>query len=207
MLGFKDSIFNYLNKNQGKELLISAKYLNDEGESRGYDRANFLKNLLVNEAKINPARIIPKAVLSDYSYGDDGQYHGGISMLFTNNSDKTKDALAKSITSKVLYADFGATDFKADRTLEAYVFELKNYLNNNPTQKVNITGHTDNVGKAASNYRFGLKRANNVMNYMISSGIDARRCKSFSNGELAPVASNKTEEGRAKNRRITITVQ
>lgn len=207
MLGFKDSIFNYLNKHQGKELLISAKYLNDEGEPRGYDRANFLKNLLVKEANINPARIIPKAVLSDYSYDKDGKYIGGVSMLFRDSSDKTKDAVAKSITNKTLYAEFGATDFKPDRKLKAYVFELKNYLNNNPTQKVSITGHTDNVGKVASNYRFGLKRANNVMNYMISSGIDAKKCKCFSKGETAPVASNNTKEGRAKNRRITISVQ
>jgi len=204
---FKDSIFNFLNKNQGKELLISAKYLDSEGEQRGLDRAQFLKDILVNEAKINPNRIVPKAVMSDYSYDESSNYSQGIAMLFRNVSEETKTKLEASITNKTLYSQFGATDFKPDRSLQAYALELKNYLNNNPTKKVKITGHTDNVGSDAANYNFGLKRAKNVMNYLISRGIDKQKLTAFSKGEKEPIASNETEEGKAKNRRITISVK
>jgi outer membrane protein OmpA-like peptidoglycan-associated protein len=205
--GFRDSIYNYLNKNQGKELLISAKYTSAEGESRGIDRADFLKNILVNEAKINPARIIPTAVLSDFSYDESDKYSEGISMLFRNSSDETKSAIDARITNKILYSKFGATDFKPDHSLQAYALELKNYLKNKPSMKVLITGHTDNVGGSASNYHFGMKRAKNVMNYLISQGIDKQKLSAFSKGETDPIATNETEEGKAQNRRITITVQ
>lgn len=206
MHSFKDSIFNFLNKNQGKELMISAKYLQSEGKPRGVDRANFLKNVLV-KAGINPNRIIPKAVMSDYSFDSNGNYADGIAMLFNTISQEVEEAFEKSISNKILYADFGAVAFKADRNLQAYAFELKNYLHKYTDKNVSITGHTDDVGTTAGNYKFGLKRANNVRNYLVSQGIDSKRIKAYSKGETAPIASNKTEEGRAENRRITIEVK
>lgn len=206
MQSFKDSIFNFLNKNQGKELMITAKYLQSEGEPRGVDRANFLKNVLVN-AGINPNRIIPKAVMSDYSFDSKGNYADGIAMIFNTISQEAEEVFEKSISNKILYADFGAVAFKPDRNLQAYAFELTNYLHKYTDKKVTITGHTDDVGSTSGNYKFGLKRANNVLNYLVSQGIDTKRIKAFSKGETAPIASNKTEEGRAKNRRITIKVK
>ena len=186
--------------------MISAKYLKSEGEPKGIDRANFLKNILV-KAGINPNRIVPKAVLSDYSYDSDGKFANGIAMLFNTISEEAKEAFEKSISNKTLYSEFGAVDFKADRALQAYAFELKTYLTKYSDKKVKITGHTDDVGGNAGNYRFGLKRANNVLNYLVSQEIPSKQMKAYSKGETAPIASNKTEEGRAKNRRITIEVK
>jgi len=206
MQGFKDSIYNFLNKNQNKELLITAKYLKSEGKAIGMDRAKFLKEVLV-KAQINPDRIVPKAVLSDYSYAKDAKYGEGIAMVFQNVSADHAKAVEASITSKTLYAHFGSADFKADRTLKAYAFELNNYLKMNPTKNVTITGHTDNKGSSSGNYNLGLKRAKQVMIYLISQGIDKPRISSKSQGENVPVASNDTEEGRAKNRRISIAVK
>jgi len=207
MVGFKDSIYNYLNNNQGKELLISANYLKSEGAPVGLNRANFLKSLLVNEAKINPNRIVPKAVLSDYSYDDNEKYGEGIALLFRNISKENKQALTQSITTKTLYTDFASTTFKADKTLRSYALELKNHLQNNPTKKVSLTGYTDNVGRADLNYKLGLKRANQVLKYLVSEGVTKSKITAKSKGETNPVATNDTEEGRAKNRRIFIEVK
>lgn len=206
MLGFKDSIFNYLNKHQGKELLISAKYLNSEGEPRGLDRANFLKSILT-KAGIDPYRIIPKAVMSDYNYDDKSKYTDGIAMLFRNSSIETTKTLEKNISNKTLYAKFASQEFEPDRTLQSYALELKNYLKKYPDKSVTLTGHTDDVGDSTVNYKLGLKRANNVMNYLITQGVEKDKIKATSKGETMPIASNKTEEGRNKNRRITITVK
>ncbi len=207
LVGFKDSIFNFLNKNQGKELLITAKFLKTEGETRGMDRANFLKNILVNESGINPNRIIPQAVLSDFSFDSNNKYTDGIAMLFKNASIETQKVLDKSISNKTLYSAFASVEFKPDRSLQTYAFELKNYLKKYPDKKVSITGHTDAVGNEASNYKFGLKRANNVRGYLVSQGINKNKLKAYSKGEKEPIASNTTEEGKAKNRRITIEVK
>lgn len=206
LTGIKDSIFNFLNKNQGKELLISAKYLETEGEPMGFDRANFLKNILT-KAGINPNRIIPKAVLSDYSYATDSNYGEGIAMLFQNASEETINAIDESIINKTLYSKFGSDEFKADRTLQGYAYELKYYLEQYPDKNVTITGHTDDVGEAAANLELGLDRAITVMNYLASQGVSVEKMKAFSKGETEPIESNETEEGRAKNRRIKIVVE
>ncbi len=206
MQAWKDSIYSFMNAHQDKELIISAKYLQNEGIKRGVDRAKFLTDLLVQYG-VNPDRIVPQAVLSDYSYDDEGNYDEGIAMVFNNLPKDLKVKLEKEITDKTLYTAFGSTEFIPDRTLKAYVFELKEYLENHPGKKVSITGHTDNVGSAASNYRLGLKRAQRVMAYFISQGIDRNRLQSLSKGETEPVASNDTEEGQARNRRIHIEVK
>ncbi len=206
MSSFKDSIFNFLNNNQGKELLISAKYLESEGEMHGLNRANFLKIVLA-EAGINPNRIIPKAVLSDYSYDNNSGYADGIAMLFKNSSEETVKAVEEGISNKILYSKFGSEEFKADWTLQAYSFELKHYLEQYDDKNVTITGHTDDVREAEANLALGLKRANTLMDYFVSQGIPAEKIKTTSKGEMEPIESNETEEGRAKNRRINITVE
>lgn len=207
MAGIKDSIFNFLNLNQDKELLISAGYLEKEGEPIGMNRANFLKNFLVKNSGINPNKIIPEAVLSEYAYDEDGNYSEGIAMLFRNQSGETKKIFEQSITQKTLYSNFASTEFKPDRNLQAYAFELKKYLDAYPEAKVSISGHTDNVGNATANYKFGLQRAQNVANYLKSQGIANSKITVDSKGEKEPVATNDTEEGREKNRRITISVK
>lgn len=206
LLGFKDSIFNYLNKNQGKELVITGKYLVAEGEPRGLDRANFLKDVLVKFG-INGDKIIPKALLADYSYDANEKNAEGISMVFQNMAQENIEKYEQGITNKTLYADFGSNEFKPDNTLQSYALELKNYLETHPDKKAVITGHTDDVGEAKSNYNLGLKRAKNVLDYLVSQGIATDKLSADSKGETEPIADNATEEGRALNRRMTIVVQ
>jgi len=79
-------------------------------------------------------------------------------------------------------------------------------LKKNPSVKVQIQGHTDSSGSEAYNQGLSEKRADSVMKYFISKGIDAGRLSMKGLGELAPIASNDTPEGRAKNRRIDIKI-
>lgn len=66
------------------------------------------------------------------------------------------------------------------------------------------TGHTDSIGKPEYNQKLGLRRAQAVKDYMVTQGIPADKITVASKGETQPVASNKTKEGRAKNRRVEI---
>jgi outer membrane protein OmpA-like peptidoglycan-associated protein len=79
-------------------------------------------------------------------------------------------------------------------------------LKDNPTVKIEISGHTDNVGKPADNIALSNNRAKSVVNYIISKGISAQRLAAKGYGETKPVADNKTEEGKAKNRRTELRV-
>jgi len=72
------------------------------------------------------------------------------------------------------------------------------------TLKISIEGHTDNVGDAAANKKLSVDRASSVMKAIIAKGVDKSRMTSTGWGQEKPVADNRTEEGRAKNRRVEI---
>jgi outer membrane protein OmpA-like peptidoglycan-associated protein len=84
------------------------------------------------------------------------------------------------------------------RVLDEVVRSLMAY----PEVKVEIQGHTDNVGKASFNLGLSERRAEAVKQYLVNAGIDPSRVTVKGYGEEAPVAGNTTPEGRAQNRRI-----
>jgi OOP family OmpA-OmpF porin len=67
-------------------------------------------------------------------------------------------------------------------------------------------GHTDSIGSDAYNQKLSVRRAEAVKAYLVSKGIEKNRVYTEGKGEKQPVASNKTKEGRAKNRRVEIEV-
>ena len=79
-------------------------------------------------------------------------------------------------------------------------------LTDNPTVRLQINGHTDNIGTPAANLVLSANRAKAVAGYLIGKGIAAKRLSSKGFGETKPVAGNNTEEGKAKNRRTEIVV-
>ncbi len=67
-------------------------------------------------------------------------------------------------------------------------------------------GHTDSVGSEAYNQKLSVRRAEAVKAYLVTKGIEKNRIYTEGKGEKQPVASNKTAEGRTKNRRVEIEV-
>lgn len=97
---------------------------------------------------------------------------------------------------------------KADLQEESFAVldELVAYLVRKEDERIEIGGHTDNVGSAKSNLVLSEARANTVMNYLIGKGIDPARLSAKGYGFAVPVADNKTAEGRAQNRRTEVKV-
>jgi outer membrane protein OmpA-like peptidoglycan-associated protein len=71
-------------------------------------------------------------------------------------------------------------------------------------QKIQIAGHTDDVGNVPANQLLSVKRAESVMKYLISLGCDPARISATGFGKSMPIADNKTEAGRAANRRVEV---
>lgn len=80
------------------------------------------------------------------------------------------------------------------------------FLTDNPTLKIEISGHTDNKGTSEYNKTLSKNRAEAVYNYFVTNGIKADRMKWVGYGFDLPIASNKTDEGRQKNRRTEIKI-
>jgi len=79
-------------------------------------------------------------------------------------------------------------------------------MNENPSSKVSLSGHTDNIGTEAYNMGLSNRRWMSVRDYAVKKGVDSSRVSGEGFGESKPIASNATAEGRAKNRRVEIKV-
>jgi outer membrane protein OmpA-like peptidoglycan-associated protein len=97
-------------------------------------------------------------------------------------------------------ATFNIDNVKSNESLDA----IKNILKNYPTAKWEVQGHTDSTGGAKLNQKLSEDRAKAVVDLMVSSGIKAENITSQGYGPSKPVASNKTKEGRAQNRRTEV---
>lgn len=84
--------------------------------------------------------------------------------------------------------------------------KLVHLLKKFPFMKIEIGGHTDNTGDKTRNKTLSQNRAKAVKDYLVSKGIDATRLSAIGYGDSKPIADNKTEEGRAKNRRTVFKV-
>jgi type IX secretion system PorP/SprF family membrane protein len=87
-----------------------------------------------------------------------------------------------------------------------YLDDLANMLKQNPRLKVEIIGHTDDVGTDEANLLISQHRAKGVVDYLISKGIKSERLKLTAKGKTEPVYPNDTEENRAKNRRVEFKI-
>lgn len=105
-----------------------------------------------------------------------------------------------------IYFDFNKADIKSES--EPVIKEIAKLLQENKGLKLYVVGHTDNVGSIDYNMKLSKARADAVINDLVTKyKVSPDRLKSYGVGSLAPVASNKTEEGRAKNRRVELVEQ
>jgi outer membrane protein OmpA-like peptidoglycan-associated protein len=109
-----------------------------------------------------------------------------------------------SIILKNVFFDVGKYALKTES--QAELDKLVQLLTENPTLKIEISGHTDNAGKPADNLLLSNNRARAVVEYLVNKKIAPVRLLSRGYGETKPVADNKTEEGRALNRRTEMKV-
>ena len=103
-----------------------------------------------------------------------------------------------------LYINFdtGKSDIKSES--QPIIDQIADMMKKNPELQTGIEGHTDNVGKVKDNQVLSEQRAKAVVAALVKQGIDAKRLTSVGLGQDKPIADNKTEEGRAKNRRVEL---
>ena len=170
--------------------------------------------------KIGGKKIYEDKGLGCYELNKNGKEYR-IKVASTNNSDiilnvleieamkqdisanEMLDALNKDgfITLNILFETGKSTIQKESLPIIDQINEL---MKLDLALKISIEGHTDNVGEAAGNKKLSNDRARSVMLALVAKGIDKTRLSSIGWGQEKPVADNRTEEGRAKNRRVEI---
>lgn len=108
--------------------------------------------------------------------------------------------VGKTIRLKNIYFDTDKADLLPRSNVE--LNKLFKILIDNPTLEIEIIGHTDNIGGVDYNLTLSRRRAEMVMTYLVSNGIDARRLRTNGFGSGQPIAPNDTEERRQINRRV-----
>ncbi|MCR6721310.1 MAG: OmpA family protein [Chitinophagaceae bacterium] len=133
-------------------------------------------------------------------------------MLSSNAADSTyeKDIPLQPIEVNASFVlnniFFDNNEYALKPTSTSELEKLVQLLKENPSLKIEISGHTDNVGKPADNMVLSNNRAKAVMNFLNSQGIALTRLIAKGYGETRPVSDNNTEAGRAKNRRTEVKV-
>ena len=113
----------------------------------------------------------------------------------------------KVIDRMTLMINFGFNKSNIRKADQAELKRAIEFIKKYPKTKIQIEGHTDDIGSEKYNQKLSERRATTVKKYLVKEGgIDAARLTTVGYGETKPVASNKTKEGRAKNRRVEILI-
>lgn len=216
----------YLKANPNRVLQLTGLYGKDEhntsllsnmGLARAANLKQYLESIGINGKQINTdSYLLPNFAL------ENGQLIGGIRYTFADAvvAPKPTPATAKADNDRlteieknlqvnpiVLYFETAESSINVEEQSRQKFADLIYYLAQKPDKKAVVVGHTDNVGAANLNMKYGNERAEFAKNYMIKNGLSGSRINTSSKGETQPTAPNTTLEGRAKNRRAEVTIQ
>jgi outer membrane protein OmpA-like peptidoglycan-associated protein len=110
---------------------------------------------------------------------------------------------SKIILHNILF-ETGKSDLLSESLIE--LDKVVRLMRDNPSIKIQISGHTDSIGKANDNLILSTARAKSVVDHLIAQGISGDRLRSIGYGASLPIADNGTPEGRALNRRTELLV-
>ncbi|MBI2729500.1 MAG: OmpA family protein [Sphingobacteriales bacterium] len=127
-----------------------------------------------------------------------------VDSVYTKDIPLQPIELNASIVLKNIFFDTKKFDLKPESMIE--LDKVVQLMKDNPNIKILIGGHTDNVGKAQDNLTLSNARAKSAINYLLYKGVRIERLQWKGFGSSKPVADNKTETGKAQNRRTELTV-
>jgi outer membrane protein OmpA-like peptidoglycan-associated protein len=140
-------------------------------------------------------------------FNDGNDYNLTIVVKEEMKQDITANAMLDSLNRKgyiALYINFDTGKSIIKPESMPLIAQIVDMLNSNPDLKLNVEGHTDNVGNPISNITLSEERAKSVVAAIVAHGIDVKRLGSLGHGQDKPIGDNKTDEGRAKNRRVEL---
>lgn len=128
----------------------------------------------------------------------------GLQPIHESLADGTTPSKSKPVILKNVFFETGKATLRPESVTE--LNQLKKLLEENERMKIQLNGHTDDVGSDTDNLSLSDARAKAVFNYLVENGISASRLKAKGFGETTPIDTNETPEGRQLNRRTEFVV-
>ncbi|MFK7933393.1 MAG: OmpA family protein [Saprospiraceae bacterium] len=203
--GFAAYYADILAKRQaGEQLEIIGLYYaeeenNTDFENLGLARANAVKELFLADVPSD------QIVLTSREIGETDEVRTNDFLSAAISWRKGSRTLERLDDRVVIRFPFNSVKKDFDPVVDEYLAQLAEQLKTSG-QKVELTGHTDNVGGAEANEKLALRRAKMIRDVLRKKGVNRNQIITLSQGENAPVASNNTEEGRHENRRTEVKI-
>ena len=200
----KNEIINQ--KESGKVLRIVGGYFSDERnvstyKNMGIARAHKIMKLFSND--LDTSKVVLVARIIPYKEGvKTAPFEETTFSWVVSNDNVKEDETGKAL----IYFPHGSSKEIKNANILNYLKTLATKVKASK-KMVQITGYTDNTGDAAKNLALGQRRANTIKQLLIKYGVAENKIQASSKGIENPIASNKTKEGRAKNRRVEIELK
>ena len=138
-------------------------------------------------------------------------YEDGYAIMILEREAMAQDIVANELLDKItkdgmvsLYLNFDTGSATIQATSNGQLDQVAAMLKSAPQLSLEVGGHTDNVGGADANMKLSDARAAAVVKALVTRGVAASRLTAKGYGQTAPIADNRTEDGRAKNRRVEL---
>jgi outer membrane protein OmpA-like peptidoglycan-associated protein len=199
---FRDSILRGANENKIFE--ITGLYFPDEEniseyENVGLARANAIRELFPGVPDEN-YRLLGRLVSEKEGVRE--KTFEAATFSFIEVSNRITEVENKAS----IQFEYGSARRVKDVQINKYLKDLADRLVKTG-ESIVLTGHTDNTSSSEFNLRLGQKRADVMKNILIAKGVDPSKITSQSKGESVPISSNRTEEGKAQNRRVELEIK
>ena len=189
---------NYANaiKGMGGTILFDGMAENECAENTGY---RMVVGKVVKGGDELWAEIVP--------WGEGSNFAITVVVKEAMKQDVTSSALFEALNRDghvALYINFDTGKATIRPDSQPVIDQVAEMLQTNPGLNLSVEGHTDSVGSPASNKALSENRAKAVVAALAAKGIDGKRLTAVGWGQDKPIADNRTEEGRAKNRRVEL---
>ena len=116
---------------------------------------------------------------------------------------RTENGIITNLKGDIL---FNSGKYNLKPQAQTNIIKIGKIISKYPEDRVKVIGHTDSQGSNETNAKLSLQRARVVYNQLIQSGVPSEHIEIIGMGEMRPIASNATPEGRAKNRRVELEI-
>ncbi len=199
----------YMKDNPDNVVRITGYYLPNEKNKDSYDNMGVSRAAAIRDILVKRGISADRFDLRGEKLGADGNLNRPLRFdaIVKEKGKKQMATTAQTFDDRTYYFAYNSDSFQPTEPFKRFAAELKVYLAKNKGKSVDVIGHTDADGSSEANMQLGKNRAREIRKYLISEGIPRNSIRIDSKGENEPAATNETDAGKQKNRRVRVRIK